>query len=117
MLGILGFIFVIIATVYTYRTAKSNGHNAVLWMLTAFAVGFGVQIIIPFIIGVVLGIVLMTSGHSIAEVQSMIQAPAGIIGFICLFISIIGVVLVLRRASTIREDDTLPPPPDFYQNG
>jgi cytochrome bd-type quinol oxidase subunit 2 len=117
ILGILGLVFIIIATFYTYRTAKENGHNAIFWTLMAFGVGFGVQLIVPFLIGVVLGVILIASGHSVPEVQTMIQTLASIIGVVFLFASVVGIILILRKVSTIREDSSLPPPPQFYQNG
>ena len=118
IIGILGLVFVIVAAIYTYRTAKSNGHNAVLWTLAAVAAGFGVQIILPLLIGIILTVYWLATGRSVEEVQTLIETPGNIIGIICLFASIVGVVLILRRVSLIREDDApLPPPsPEFYQN-
>lgn len=117
ILGILGLVFVIIATVYTYRTAKENGYNAILWTLAAFAVGFGVQIILPVLIATVLIVILIASGNSLPKAQVMIETPVDIIGIICLIASIVGVIFILKKVSLIREDEPIPPSPDFYQNG
>ena len=118
IIGILGLVFVIVGAIYTYRTAKSNGHNAVLWTLAAVAAGFGVQFVLPFLIGIILSIFWLASGRSGAELQAMIMASEPFISLVFLSASIVSGVLILRRVSLIREDDApLPPPsPEFYQN-
>jgi hypothetical protein len=50
MLSILGFIAVFIATYFIYKTAKDTGRNAVGWAFLTFAVGSGIQIILPLLI-------------------------------------------------------------------
>lgn len=119
MLGIIGLIFVIVAPIFVYRNAKQNGHNAVLWTLVAFGIGIGLQIIIPFIVGIVLGVIWVNQGFFPAEIQEKLQTPATILGLISLFLSVIGVLLVMRHVNTVRdvkESHPLPPtPPDFNQ--
>lgn len=117
MLTILGLVFVIVATIYTYKSAKDNGRSGGLWALAAFAVGFGIQFVIPFLLGVIIALVMTARGRSVYEIQEAIQTPATILGLICLAASVVGVWLVLRKASELREDEPLasspPPPPDF----
>ncbi len=119
MLTILGLVFVIVATFYTYKSAKDNGRSAALWALAAFAVGFGIQIVIPLFIGIVIGLVMTAQGRQMFEIQQSIQTPAQIIGLVCLAASFVGVWLVLRKASQLPDDEPLaspPPPPDFNRS-
>ena len=58
MLSLLGFIAVIIATVYAYRTAKDYNRNAVAWAAAVFGVGFAIQLVIPFLFGIIYAVIL-----------------------------------------------------------
>lgn len=52
----LPIIFIIIAAIFVYRTARDNGYNAVLWTIIAI-VGFaGIQIAIGLFAGILMGI-------------------------------------------------------------
>ncbi len=118
MLSILGLVAVFIATYYVYKTAKDTGRNAVGWALLTFAVGFGIQIILPIIIGIIIAIVMSASGNSIAEIQKSVENIAMIIGIACLVFSVVGIWLIMRRVSKIPESETFtspppPPPPTF----
>ncbi len=72
MLSIFGLVAVFIATYYVYKTAKDTERNAVSWAFLTFAVGFGIQIILPLLIGIVITIVMSASGSSIAEIQNSV---------------------------------------------
>lgn len=116
MLTILGLVFVIVAIVYTYKSAKENGRNAVLWALLAFAVGFGIQFVIPFLLGVVVSVVMIAQEREVYEIQQSLVTHGQVIGLLFLAASVVGVWLVLRKASQLRDDEPLaapPPPPDF----
>lgn len=115
MIGILGIIFVIVAPIFIYRSAKQNGHKPVFWTLIALAVGIGFQIIVPMIVGIILAVVLVGMGHSPNSIEPTIQGYSLIIGLPCLILSFVGVFLVMRRVNKAKKSDAgLPPaPPEF----
>ncbi len=116
MLSILGLFGVIFATYYVYKTARDTKRNAVGWALATFAVGFGFQIVLPLLIGVVIGIVMSLQGSSPAQIQEFVQVAAVIITLICLALSFAGIYLIMRRVSTLPDTESFvapPAPPDF----
>lgn len=114
MLSILGFIAVIIAAYYVYKTAGDTGRNAALWAAITFAVGFGVQIIIPILIGFGISLAMAASGNSISEIQRSIESVSIIIALICLVLSFAGIGLIMRHIVKIPEEaSSIPPPPNF----
>ena len=120
MLGLFGLIFVIVAPFLIYRTAKQNGRNAIFWALLSLAVGIGIQIVIPLIIGTVIAIVMFAQGSSESEIQKALETPAIIIGIVTLFLSVGGVLLIMRHVNKVPEQETFinppAPPTDFNQN-
>jgi membrane protein implicated in regulation of membrane protease activity len=115
-MGILGLIFVLIAPIFIYRTAKQNGHNPLLWAAISVAAGIGIQIILPVLFSLAVGIVMVSTGRNVNEVQEAIQQSSSVFGIICLVLSVLGVYLVMRRVSKIPEDisfSTPPEPPPF----
>lgn len=116
MLGIFGFIFIIVAPFIIYRNAKQNGHKPLFWAILAFAVGFGLQIVLPLIIGTVIAIVMTIQGASEIEVQEALETPAIIIGIITLVLSVGCVMWIMSRVNRIAEETPFspPPPPSEY---
>lgn len=116
MLSILGIVVIIVATYQVYKTAKDTGRNAIVWSLVTFAVGFGFQIVIPIIVGIVLAVVWIASGASEKEVQEALSGPATVIGLVSLFLSFVVVWIILRQVSKIPEEKSFvspPSPPNF----
>ena len=112
MLGIFGLIIIIVVTVHVYRTAKQYGRNAIAWTLTTLGIGFGIQLILPFFIGIVIGVVMLAGRSSPEQIQAaMTSAPAIIINIACIILSVIVVFLVLRHISKIPEEIDFTPPP------
>jgi cytochrome bd-type quinol oxidase subunit 2 len=111
MLGILGIVVVIVATVLAYRTAKQYERNAVAWAAIVLAVGFGIQILVPIMVAIVIAVFMFSGVSSEPEVQLAFQAPAMIIGIACLFLSIVGVLLILRFLSKVPEEKSFTQPP------
>ncbi len=114
MLSILGIVVIIIATYQAYKTAKSTGRNAAVWALIVFFVGFGIQIVIPFFIGMGLAVFWIASGSTESEVREAFSGgPATIIGLISFFMSFIAIWLILRQISKIPAEKSfgLPPSP------
>jgi predicted PurR-regulated permease PerM len=117
MLGIAAFIAIFIFTYYAYKTARDYNRKAWLWALAVFGVGFGLQVIVPLMIGIVLGVVLVMSGTPVNEMQEKIQGPASIIGIVSVVLSFVGMALLLKMLSKVPETDDgqveVPPPPQF----
>jgi hypothetical protein len=117
MIGILGFIAVFIVAYFAYKTANGTGRNGVLWALAALGVGFGFQIVLPIVIGIVMAFAYMAMGTPVDRIPEQITGPATIIGFVMLFLSFVGLWLILRHVSKFPEDppaaNAPPPPPTF----
>lgn len=113
MLTILGLIAVVAMTVQVYKTARDTNRNAVVWALMTLAVGLGFQLVVPLLIGIVIGVVMMASGSSQAEIQTAILPAAAIVGIVCLVLSFAGMWLIARQVSKIPEDAAPPAPPTF----
>lgn len=113
MLSILGFIAVFIAAYYIYKTAKDTNRNAVGWALLTLAVGFGFQIVFPFFIYMFIAIAMTVSGKRLNNVDELPFATNLIITIIGLAASLIGIWLIMRRVSTIPDEEVFdaPPPP------
>jgi hypothetical protein len=118
ILLILGLALIIVLTVFAYKTAKDYDRNAVVWALITFAVGFGLQIVLPICIFVIIAIAVTVSGKRLEQVQNDI--PEITITLICIGLSLAAGMLILRYLSKIPEDkpfDAPPAPPtDFTQN-
>jgi uncharacterized membrane protein AbrB (regulator of aidB expression) len=118
MLDIIGFVFIIVVTIFAYKTAKDYERNAIGWALITFAVGIGIQIILPAFILVIIAIAATVGGSSTQKVQDDI--PFVTISIICIVLSIVAGFLILRHLAKIPEEksfNTPPEPPlDFNQN-
>lgn len=113
MLGILGFVSIFIFAYNAYKTAQGNGRNAVGWTLAVFGVGLGLQIIVPFMFGIIIAVVMISGGSTEAQVQESIYGPAVVMGVISTILSIAGMFLIVRHVGKIPEDtgEFSPPPP------
>jgi hypothetical protein len=119
MLGVIALIAVIVAAYFAYKTANDNGRSGPLWALATIGIGFGLQIVVPILIGIILGVIYVMMGTPVDQLQEQISGPATIIGFISIFLSFVGIWLVLRHVAKLPEDppvERVPPPPTFDQN-
>ncbi|MEO6590448.1 MAG: hypothetical protein ABIP06_14210 [Pyrinomonadaceae bacterium] len=111
MLSLFGLIVIVVATIQAYKTAKSSGRNAVGWALITFALTFGIQLVVPFVFGVVFAVIMSASGSSLEEIQDAITIPSIIIGIVCLVLSVIAVSLIFKYLSKVPEEIFFTPPP------
>ncbi|CAN5200168.1 hypothetical protein BH20ACI1_BH20ACI1_21550 [soil metagenome] len=111
MLSILGFIAVFIAAYFVYKTAKDTGRGAVGWSLLTVAVGVGLQIVLPVLIGIFVGVFMMAYGNSVTDIQENLQSASIIIAIGCLVLSFIGIALIIRHVAKIPEEELFVPPP------
>ena len=118
MFGIIALIAIVIFTIQVYKTANGTGRNGVLWALLTAGVGFGLQLVIPFIAGIVLAVVYLAMGSSAESLQSDIMLPASLIGIAGIGLSVVGMVLISKHVAKVPDDApmstiTPPPPPQF----
>jgi len=116
MLSIIGLVILVVATIQAYKAAGDSGRSPVKWAFITFGIGFGIQIILPLFIGIVLGIIWISGGKSPEQLQEAIDVPSIIIGIVCLVLSVIAVFLVLRYLSKIPEEKSFTPPPQPPEN-
>jgi uncharacterized membrane protein len=118
ILQILGLAVIVIATYHIAKTAKEYGRNSALWIFMALAVGFGFQWILPVVLGIVLAIVYLALGTPQQELQSALSTPAAILTFLCLGLSLVGLLVLLKLVSRVPDEPEVmpvPPPPTFNQ--
>ncbi len=117
MLGLAAFAAIFIFTYKAYKAANEYGRNAPLWAGLVFCVGFGFQIVVPLLIGIIAGLVLAMGGADAAEIQTVLNSYGLILTLFVMVASIVGMYLILRYLGTVPEDDddipTPPPPSDF----
>ena len=118
MLDIIGLVFIIVFTIFAYKTAKDYERNAVGWALITFAVGIVVQIVLPAFILVIIAIAATVGGSSTQQIQDDI--PIFTISIIFKILSLVAGFLILRHLAKIPEEkpfDMPPAPPsDFNQD-
>ena len=111
MLSILGLIAVFIATYYIYKTAKDTGRNAVGWGLLTFGIGIGLQIVLPALILIIIAIVMSVSGKRLTNIDDLPWGLDLIISVFGFAASFVGIWLIMRRVSTISDDEVFAAPP------
>jgi hypothetical protein len=114
LLLILGLALIIVLTVFAYKTAKDYDRNAIGWAVITFAVGFGVQLILPIFIIFIVAIAMTVSGSRPQQIQENI--PTFTISIICIGLSIAAGMLILRYLSKIPEEQSFIPPPEPPEN-
>ena len=105
----LGFAAIIICIVLAFKTARDYGRNPFLWAFITFCVGFGFQLVLPLVIGIVLGAIWVIGGTSANEIQSKIEGLSFFIGIGTTILSIIAMLLILKFLGRVRDDVALPP--------
>ena len=116
MLSILGFITVFIAAFYIYKTAKDTNRNAVGWALLTLAVGFGLQFFFPILIVFLIAAAMAVSGKPLTNIDGLPWSMDIIIVLIGWAVSFFGIWLIMRRVSTIPDEENFiapPSPPTF----
>jgi len=120
MLGLAAFAAIFIFTYQAYKAANEYGRNAPLWAGLMFCVGFGLQVVFPLLVGIIVGLVLAMGGASAAEIQTVLNGYGLVLTLLFVVSSIVGMYLILRYLGTVPEDDidnTTPPPPSDFNIG
>lgn len=111
MIGILGIVVIIVAAVLAYRTANQYERSGIAWAGIVLGVGFGIQIALPTLAITVVMIVMAVGGGNQLEILESVYWPATIIGYVCLFLSVVAVMLILKHLSKVPEDESFTAPP------
>lgn len=119
MLSLIGIIGIVIFAIQVYRSANDTQRNAGLWTILTIGVGIGFQFILPFIVGLVIAIVMIVGGTAPEDVSLESFGLAMFLGVVTLALSFVGMFLILKHVSSIRDDPPTvfgpepPPPPTF----
>jgi hypothetical protein len=107
MLTVFGLVISVIAAFNIYRIAKKNN---------VFVTGILLEVVIPFLLVLIGGLVLLSSGNSINRAGKMMKNPVVIIDTICLIFNIIGILVItylVAQAPKEKPFTTPPQPPEF----
>ena len=116
MFGLIGVLLVVLSTIFIYRTAKQNGHNVGLWTTVSILAGIALEFVIPLAAGVIMAIVLRSSGKSATQIQDDILTPVIILSVVCLILNLVVVVLIMKKISLVTDEKLAePPPPDEFK--
>ena len=111
MLFILGIVAIIVFTYQAYKTAVATDRNAPLWAVLTACIGIVFQIVVPFFIGLAIAIYYLLTGTPQEKLESEIFGLAVILNIACLILSIVGMVLVTKHVSKVRDDIPSAPTP------
>jgi len=118
MLAIFGLALIVIISAVTRGMVKDSGRKPGRWVLAVIAIGLGFQYVVPITIGAIVGIVFAAQGKNAQQIIAILSGPAIVVNIICIFLSVIGMMLVLRGAIVLStkqpaELPSPPPPPKF----
>lgn len=119
ILTILGLIAIVVFARQVYREANSTGRNAVLWTVITCLVGFGFQFVLPVFFGIVYAVIMLAGGTAPEDVAIDGFGLSFLLMIVPLGLSLVGMFLVMRHVSTLRDDPPTisgpepPPPPSF----
>ena len=95
-------IFIVITSIFIYRTARDNGYNAVLWTVAAVSGFIVIQVAIGLFAGVLLGI-----GMALWDWPStLFEDYAFLIGLVSLIPSVGFILIIWKYVNRIRDDHT-----------
>jgi Kef-type K+ transport system membrane component KefB len=100
----LGIIFIIVAAIFVYRTARNNGHKPLIWTIAAVAGFFLIQFGVAVAAGLYIGIGIGAWGWP----EDTYEKFGMVIGLIAIVPSVAFVLLILRSVNRVKEGS--PPP-------
>ena len=113
----LGIVAIVVFTIQVYKTAIDTGRNAPLWAGATAVIGIVIQFFLPVIIGVFFGIYLAVTERGFEDLESGFFGLMTVINVAGVLLSVVGMWLVMKHVSKIKEDDPAgaapPPPPTF----
>jgi len=119
MISILGLVAIIVIAIQVYKSASSTDRNPVGWTALALMIGIGIQFVLPVMIGLGYGIYLAAT-DSLADLQNTNFGWMSVIGVASIVLSIVGMWLVAKHVSKVKDDvesEPVPPPPPSFSSG
>jgi hypothetical protein len=116
MLSILGFVAIVVITIQVYKSARSTARNSAGWAAANLMVGLGIQFVFPFMAGVLFGTYLAATGRS-TTFNATFFGLIGVIDIAGIILSIVGMWVIAKHVSAVRDDDEnvpVPPPPPTF---
>ena len=121
LLYLFGAAAIVVATIFISKTARENGRNGWVWALIAITVGFGCQIVLPIVGGIVIAIIYLLTGTPQFKLAQAIDGPETILFYACWLLSFVFLFLVLRfvanhaieTVDASADPVVVPPPPSF----
>ena len=122
MLTIIGIVAIVVITIQVYKTAAGTDRNAPLWAAINVIIGIGLQFVAPILIGIVIAVYYIATGTPVENIESEMFGAAVLISIAGIVLSIIGMGLVMKFVSRVKDDEPAartpppPPPPAFGGN-
>ncbi len=115
VLTILGIVAIVVCAINVYRTAIDTGRSAGLWTLLTIGLGLFFQFVVPFFVGLVIGVYLVISGTPLEKSAVNTFGLLFILEIACLVFSVVGMFFVMNRAAIVPDykPASSPPPPTF----
>ncbi len=121
MLIILGLVAIVVFTIQVYKTAAGTERNAPFWAGMTAVIGIGLQFVVPILFSIVVAVYYIATGTPAENLESDMFGAALLISIAGIVLSIVGMVLVMKHVSRVKDDEPAakappPPPPTFNQN-
>jgi hypothetical protein len=108
-------VAIVVFAIQVYKTATSTGRNAPIWTVVTVFVGFTIQFVLPFFVGLGIGIYYAVTGKPMDLMFGLLT----LVDVLGLVLSVVGMSLVMKHVSKVPDDDTSslgpapPSPPRF----
>jgi hypothetical protein len=117
MLFIVGLVAIVVFTIQVYKTAAGTGRNAAGWAALTAAVGVLLQLIVPFFVGLLIGLYYTLLNGGTEGIPDWFNAFATAVGIGGLVLSFVAMYWIMRVVMVVPEPPkgiaNVPPPPKF----
>ncbi len=107
-------LFAILAVIFGYRKARDSGRNAYLWAAICGVTFIGMQLLVAFGIGIIIGVGVEFAGWS----ESLYDDYAWVITILSIVFSVGSILLIFKYLDRIPDEPTMiaPPPPPVFDS-
>ena len=117
--GIIGIAAIVVFAIQVYKTALSTERNAASWTLLTIFVGLAFQYLVPFAVGMAIGIYAILSGTPLERLQHLIGLLT-VVDVVALVVSVPAMAMISKTVAKVKDEPTggntspaPPPPPSF----